>query len=252
MTTTIQVSKERLIRIAVDLDEHVEDEHDGCDVQELRLPSGPEPMGAACDAPDVVKQIAAGLRQRSVLELDLQRRRIRPWRASWAMLLLAVGVAAIGEHHRDDLLDRRADAQGDLIRAQARPMHTLPAAGAARSHANEVTQEDRMQAALDMLALRDHPWPELFAGLDAGVASMSMLALAHDAKSRAVDLTLLAPDDEAAWSLVQRLASDSARFSEASLVSRERLDPPAGSLTLRVRIRAVLKGAGQGATEVAS
>jgi hypothetical protein len=252
VATTIQLSDGRLVRVAVDLDGRVEAGQDACDVQELRLSRLNEPLDSVCDRPEVAKSIATGLRRRSMLDLDLLRSRIRPWRASWALLLAAVVVTAMGEHRRDELLDRLADAQGDLIRAQARPVHTPRPTGLAHSDANEATQADRMQAALDMLAMRDHPWAELFAGLDADGSSEAMLTLAHDAKGRAVDLTLLVPDEDAAWSFAQRLAADSSRFTEASLVSSERLDRPAGTLVMRVRVRAVLKGTGPSAPEFAS
>ncbi len=238
----------RLERIHTDLDNHIAAPARAAvgGHRTVCLWSEAGAMPPACDAAPVARLIAGGLGRRRVAGFDLLRQRIRPWRASWAFLVLAIVVAIGARRHAETLQDGVAVQEAALARAQAlqrvahRPaVHTTAASVSAP--AAQAADLASLQAAAEMLAARDHPWADVFAGVEEASQDVAMLSWQHDVSQAVIALDVAVPGDAAAWAFAERLAANATRFDRATLVSRDRIDPPQAGMAVRARVEAVLR-----------
>jgi hypothetical protein len=192
----------------------------------------------------VARLLARGTSRRRVADIDLLRQRARPWRASWVALAAALACAVGASRHLAAAQDRVAIEEAAAARAaslqrRARPpaRPAVPAAPAAAA-----AELSALQAGADLLAARSHPWADVFAGVEEASRGVAMLSWKHQATQASIDLDVAVAGDDAAWAFAERLSADTSRFDQATLVSRDRLEPAQAGLTVRARVEAVLKG----------
>jgi hypothetical protein len=157
-------------------------------------------------------------------------------------------TAAAGSRHDGELLDRQSDEQAALSRAQAGRLPARGLAGgssAAPQPGLPAADAKALQAALDMLSIRNHPWADVFAGVESAGRHVAMLELQHDSSQAVINIDVAVPSDDAAWAFAESLAADTGRFSQATLLTRERMNPVQGAMSARARVQAVLKAVKQ-------
>ena len=237
IVTALQFEQGRLYRVETDFDA------DRVEPGAVILWPGSDPMPVACDATPVA-DVIAGLSRRRRLDLDLLGTPTRAWWGSWALMLFAVACGLAQARHEDDLWSAQAREQALLERVQASRTRTRPAANAQSPSAETGVVADlrTLEAAADMLALQQHPWVDVFTGVEAASGHVAILSLEHDAHGPMVDVEVAVPNDEAAWGFAEHMSADSTRFKSATLLARQPLEPPARVLTGRARVQAVLAG----------
>ena len=228
----------RLHRVETDFDA------DRVEPGALILWSESDPMPAVCDAASVAKVIGTGRSRRRGIDLDLLGTPPRAMGASWALMLVAV-ICALGEARReDDLSSALSREQALLDRVQASHARVRPATSSfvLPPDRGAVADTRTLEAAADMLAFQQHPWSDVFTGIEAASGRVAILSLQHDASRQVVDVEVAVPNDEAAWDFAERMSADSAHFASATLMSRQPLEPAVGTLTGRARVQATLAG----------
>jgi len=240
IVTALHFGQGRLHRVEMDFDA------DRVEPGAVILWPGSEPMPIVCDAAPVAEVIASGLSRHRRIDLDLLGTPPRAAWGSWALMLVAV-ICALAEARREDrLLSVQAREQALLERVQASHARVRPAADLSRRPVLPTADTGvgadirTLQAAADMLALQQHPWADVFAGVESAGGQVAMLSLQHEANRAVVDVEVAVPNDDAAWGFAERLSADSHRFRSATLLTRQPLEPPAGMLTGRARVQAVL------------
>lgn len=208
----------------------------------IRLWTGDRPMPPVCDAPTVSALVASSAWRPHTFDIELLESPARASLASWLLLLVAVACALVESNRADGLRQAKDREQAMLDRIQASHARTRqaahPASGANGSKG--IAEAKAIEAAIAMLSLQQHPWADVFAGVEAAGDNVALLSLQHDASQSAVDIELAVPNDDAAWSFAERMASDTRRFSSATLLTRQTLEATAGALGERARVQAVL------------
>ncbi len=238
IVTTLHFAQGHLKRVETDFDT------DRVEPGAVILWPGSDPMPVVCDAATVADVIATGPSRRRSIDLDLLGTPPRAWWGSWALMLVAV-ICALGEASREDgLLSAQAREQALLERVQASRARVRVAANSPLLPADTGAVPDvrTLEAAVDMLALQQHPWSDVFTGVEAASEHVGILSLQHDANRPVVDVEIAVPNDEAAWGFAERMAADSARFKSATLLTRQPLSPSMGTLTGLARVQAGLAG----------
>ena len=237
LVTSLHFTQGRLQRVETDFDA------DRLETDAILLWPGNTPMPVVSDAASVA-DVITGLSRRRSIDLDLLGTPPRAWWGSWALMLVAV-ICALGEARREDgLLAAQAREQAQLERVQATRARVRPTAGKSLPMTGTGAASDirTLEAAADMLALQQHPWADVFTGVEAASGNVAMLSLQHDATRSVVDVEIAVPNDGAAWGFAERMSADSARFKSATLLTRQPLSPPIGTLTGLARVQAVLAG----------
>ncbi len=236
IVTVLHFLQGRLHRVETDFDA------DQVEQGALILWSESDPMPAVCDAASVAEVVGTKLSRRRSIDLDLLGTPPRAAWASWALLLVAVTCALAEARREDSLLSAQARDQALLERVQASHARARPTASASVLAPNMggVAEIRTLEAAADMLALQQHPWGDVFTGVEAASGHVAILNLQHDASRPVVDVEVAVPNDEAAWGFAERMSADSAHFASATLLTRQPLEPAVGALTGRARVQAVL------------
>jgi hypothetical protein len=239
IVTALHFLQGRLHRVETDFDA------DQVEPGALILWSESDPMPVVCDAASVVEAVGTRPSRRRSIDLDLLGTPPRAAWSSWALLLVAV-ICALGEARREDgLLSAQAREQALLERVQSSHARVRSTAGASVLPPNigAVADIRTLEAAADMLALQQHPWGDIFTGVEVASGHVAILNLQHDASRPAVDVEVAVSNDETAWGFAERMSADSAHFASATLLTRQPLEPPVGTLTGRARVQAVLAAA---------
>ncbi len=237
LVTSLHFAQGRLHRVETDFDA------DRVEPGAVLLWPRNDSMPVVCDAAPVA-DVIAGLSRRRSIDLDLLGTPPRAWWGSWALMLVAV-ICALGEARREDsLLSTQAREQALLERVQASRARVRPTASASMIPTGPAAAPDirMLEAAADMLALQQHPWADVFTGVEAASGNVALLSLQHDANRPVVDIEVAVPNDGAAWGFAERMSADSARFKSATLLTRQPLSPPIGTLTGLARVQALLAG----------
>ncbi len=236
ISTVFQFTQGRLCRVGTEFDvEHLPSDA-------MLLWTRDEPMPVACDAAAVSAVVIPKPWHRRTLDLDLLESPPRASIASWLLLLVAVTCALVESQRAEGLRVAQEREQALLGRMQASHARvrqpTRPASAATVASASP--QSKALEAGAAMLSLQQHPWADVFAGVEAAGSGVAILGLQHDASQSAIDIELAVPNDDAAWGFAERMASDTKRFGSATLLTRQPLEPPVGGMGERARVQAVL------------
>jgi len=186
-------------------------------------------------------------------DLDLLAQRTRLWRGSWALLVAGALAVSILEREHSRLLaeHEQAEAQWEAFQRLQRQARREQAQAAAPS--GPAPTDAQWAAARSLARQLSHPWSDIWGAVEAAVVAVTpegeappvaWLSLAHDAPQDEAEgvlqLEAAVADDAAAWRLVEALSAQPA-VADAVLTHREAMNPPAAGLSLRIKLRVLVR-----------